>query len=144
MSILERFQSIEEGVVAHARRIARFEEGPANFIIATTVKCRQLLRHVFMPTPKQRKQAIYYVKLGVCAHNAKSYDEAEENFLYAIAHDGKYARALTYLGNTYYKMDQLPDALKMWGKAVASEPKSEAAKKAEAKLSRYGARIHEV
>ena len=144
MSILQRFQSIEDGVVKHARRIARFEEGPADFIIATTGKCKHFFHRVFKPMSKQHKQAIHYVKLGVRAYNAKDYDEAEENFLYAIAHDGKYARAFTYLGNTYYKVDKLPDAMKMWSKAVASDPKSDAAKNAEAKLSRYGPHIYEV
>ena len=51
---------------------------------------------------------------------------------------------LTYLGNTYYKMDRLTEALKLWNRAVAAEPKSDAARDAQAKLSRYGAKIYEV
>ena len=144
MSLLQRFQSFEEGFLEHARRIARFEEGPADFILSGIEKSKHFFRHRFRPTSKERKQAIHYVKSGVAAYNAKNYDEAVEEFEYALECDPKYARALTYLGNTYYKMDRLTEALKQWNRAVAAEPKSDAAKNAQAKLSRYGAKIHEV
>jgi tetratricopeptide (TPR) repeat protein len=142
MSLLQRFQSFEQGFWEHARRIVRFEEGPADLILASIAKSKHYFRHRFRPKSKERKQAIHHVKSGVGAYNAKNYDEAVEEFQYALECDPKYARALTYLGNTYYKMDRLPEAVKLWNRAVLAEPKSDAAKNAQGKLSRYGAKIH--
>lgn len=144
MSILDRFQSIKQGVVEHAKRIARFEEGPGDFIIAMTGKCHHFLRHRLKPVSREHKHAIHYVKRGIKAYNAKHYDLAEEHFQLAIGFDGNYARAYLYLGNTYNRTNQVLDAVKMWNKAIDLEPKSNVGKKAAVKLSRYGPRIHEV
>ncbi len=139
-SILQQLHGLEQDFVKHVCAVVRKEEAPGEAVSGLWHSCRRFARHLFRPTPNARKWAIHYVKEGVEHYNAKNYEKAEEAFKSAIEHDRGYARAHTYLGNTYYKTDHMAKALGAWNQAIKVEPKSDAADKARAKVKNIGPR----
>ncbi len=88
--------------------------------------------------PQERKKAIHSVKRGMAEYNKASYGAAERYFRRAVAADGEYARAYAYLGNALYKRKQQSDAIEMWRRALALEPRSGMAKDLREKLEHLG------
>lgn len=112
-----------------------------NFIhtlVANTLGPLQALwsRLTTRPVSNRRKAAIKCTKKGAELFNAHRYELAEAQFQKALKYDPSYARAHTYLGNTFYKQGRLTQATHQWRQAVAAEPGSDAAKAAEEKLGR--------
>ncbi|MBI2435070.1 MAG: tetratricopeptide repeat protein [Candidatus Hydrogenedentes bacterium] len=89
---------------------------------------------------RERRSAQPYVRRGIQAYNRKDYDRAEHYFSKAIERDYRYARAYLYLGNSYYKRHREVDAVNAWQRAIVSDPESDAASDAQAKLERM--RMH--
>lgn len=69
------------------------------------------------------------------AYNEHHYESAEELLRTAIVEDSKYALALTYLGHTLYKQDKLEEAVRYWTKATIAQPDSDAAQRAQRKIT---------
>ena len=98
------------------------------------------LGKVARDTKGTHRHAAHYVEKGRRAFNNKRYERAEEYFRRALNHDPTYALAYTYQGDALYKMDQVNKALYAWSKAVEVDPGSDAAAKAQKKLSRMRAK----
>ncbi|NUM52310.1 MAG: tetratricopeptide repeat protein [Candidatus Hydrogenedentes bacterium] len=94
--------------------------------------------------PGDHRRAAQYVEKGRRAYNEKDFARAEEYFHQAIVEDPNYALAYTYLGSTYYQMQRLTDAQGMWAKAIAIDPGSDAAAKAQQRLRRVQHRKEQV
>ncbi len=126
-------------VADHMRRVFRYEQSPADAVTAWAQDTRQLYRKLTKPPPTPgRKAAIHYLKLGMADYNAGHLKSAEEYMRRAVSSDEQYARAHAYLGNTLYRRGRLAEAVGAWNQAVESEPGSEAAQMALAKLHRLG------
>lgn len=72
------------------------------------------------------------------AYNEHRYDAAEELLRTAIVEDAKYALAYTYLGHTLYKQKKVEEAVRYWTKATVIDPDSEAARRAQRKITMAG------
>jgi len=81
------------------------------------------------------RRAKHYLNKGRQAYNQKRYESAEQAFREAILADSNCALAYTYLGHTLYKMGRFREAIVYWGKAVDIAPHSEAASKAQEKIT---------
>jgi tetratricopeptide (TPR) repeat protein len=69
------------------------------------------------------------------AYNEHRYESAEELLRSAIVEDPKYALAFTYLGHTLYKQRKIEEAVQYWTKATIIDPESDAAKRAQRKIT---------
>jgi tetratricopeptide (TPR) repeat protein len=85
-------------------------------------------------SPRDHKYAVHNVKMGIKYYNVRNYAKAVEHFSAALKYDDAYSRAYYYLGNAYYKMRRMTDALCNWRLAIESEPDSDSADKARDKL----------
>ncbi len=72
------------------------------------------------------------------AYNEHRYESAEELLRTAIVEDTKYALALTYLGHTLYKQNKVEEAVRYWTKATIVDPASDAAQRAQRKITMAG------
>lgn len=92
-------------------------------------------------TGAAHKNAVHLVKKGRERYNARDYEGAESYFRDALTEDPRYALAHTYLGHSLYKQGHIRQAVAAWRRAVAAEPGSEAATKAQRKI-RYVQKTH--
>lgn len=76
------------------------------------------------------------VEKGRRAYNERRFESAENFFRQAIIEDPVYGLAYTYLGSTLYKQQRIGEATTMWMRAIQIDPASEAAAKAQQRLSR--------
>ena len=97
------------------------------------------------PTPEvDHKQASRYLEQGRKYYNSKQYSRAEQYFSKATEWDPHYALAYYYRGLAAVKMNDSDAANRYWQRAIDVDPKSEAAAKAERKLSYIQRRIRRV
>jgi len=87
------------------------------------------------PGAGQRKEAAGTLEKGRKFYNQKNYAKAEDLFSRAVSADRSYALAHYYLGLARYKLDNQRGAERCWKDAMAAEPGSEAAYKAEKKIN---------
>jgi len=78
------------------------------------------------------------------AYNEHRYESAEELLRSAIIEDPKYALAFTYLGHTLYKQGKIEEAVQYWTKATIIDPDSDAAKRAQRKITMAGKQHNQV
>jgi tetratricopeptide (TPR) repeat protein len=129
----------------HARRLVSREEtthDAMDYIARDSVKLKRAL--VGTSKHKHNESAKAYLKKGRDAYNMGRYDDAEDEFRNAIIADRRYARAYLYLGNTLYKLGRGKEAVHYWEMATEAEPKSDAARNAEEKLSMASAKQGQV
>lgn len=132
-------------VGGHARRLARRKESVREAAAQLTRDSRKL-GHSILPSRvnENREEARRLVRSGRNHYNNRRFDRAEEEFRNAIVYDAKYALAYTYLGHTLYKQGKGRDARYYWEQAIRTDPNSEAAEKARAKLQHMEQRGSEV
>lgn len=115
--------------------------GEDGFLIRTSEPKDQPSQQVQMfkrnATPRDHKYAVHNVKMGIKYYNVRNYPKAVEHFTAALKYDDAYSRAYYYLGNAYYKMQRMTDALCNWRLAVDSDPDSDSADKAREKLGSF-------
>jgi Tfp pilus assembly protein PilF len=88
------------------------------------------------PTPDvDHKQASRYLEQGRKYYNSKQYSRAEQYFSKATEWDPHYALAFYYRGLAAIKLNDSDAANRYWQRAIDVDPKSDAAAKAERKLS---------
>jgi tetratricopeptide (TPR) repeat protein len=83
----------------------------------------------------QHKQASANLEKGRKFYNQKNFQKAEELFRRAVRLDPEYALAHYYHGLARYKLDKHREAIAAWKKSMEAEPGSDAAYKAEKKIS---------
>lgn len=140
-------KSIFHGAVTYVRNVGRHllrvvtrEEGAREALAGVSRDAKKLARlaHKSEGSPGH-KRAKELVKKGREAYNSQSYKEAEQYFHDAVLEDGHYALAYLHMGNACYQQSKYNDAIAAWRQAIAADPGSDAAAKAQAKLMRIDA-----
>lgn len=138
-TVWERLNGCRIEVWVHVRKYLDAEEDMGDAVSGTLKATRELVRKFRQPPPtKEHKSAIREVKRGITEYNQHNYKDAEWHFRQALTYDGDYARAYAYLGNTLYHRNRFAGAFNAWEKAIAADPKSDAAEMARGKLAQFG------
>lgn len=124
----------------HVQRVAAREEGATEAIQEMSRDAKKLARLTQKrdATPSH-KRAKDLAKKGREAYNNKSYKEAEQHFHDAVLEDGHYALAYLHMGDACYQQSKYNEAIAAWRHAIAADPGSDAAAKAQTKLNRIEA-----
>jgi tetratricopeptide (TPR) repeat protein len=85
-------------------------------------------------SPADKKKAARLAKRGRQEYNAGLYDLAAEMFEKAVKLDPRNQRALYSLGNTYYKLKRVKEALAKWRACIDVEPQDALAGKARRRM----------
>lgn len=124
----------------HFQRVATREEGAVEAIVGLSRDAKKLAHIAHHRTSTaNHKRAKDLAKKGREAYNKASYKEAEQLFHEAVLEDGHYALAYLYLGDSRYQLSKFNDAIAAWRQAIAVDPGSDAAAKAQTKLMRIEA-----
>ncbi len=83
---------------------------------------------------EHHKDAVQLVERGRRTYNNHDYERAEEVFRQAVMADHGYALAHTYLGHALYQQGRVKEAVASWRQAIAADPGSSAAIKAQKKI----------
>ena len=118
----------------HLKLVFTLKESPWAALKALGRDTVKLERSVAGKSSHSRRKATRLVEEGRVHYNYRRYDLAEESFRNALLADSRYALAHTYLGYALYKQNRAGEAVQHWEEAVAIDPHSEAADKAERKL----------
>lgn len=89
--------------------------------------------HEFV-SASDHKTAAGYLERGREYYNKKKFKKAKHCFDKATRYDSQYALAHYYRGLALFKQGQRNSAITAWNHAVASDPESDAAIKAQSKL----------
>lgn len=134
--LIKGIHSFAKNVGIHATRIVTGRESLKQGFMGVLRDVQKLARLAIPGTDNaDSKRAIHYVKKGRQAYNQRRYEAAEQAFREAILADSNCALAYTYLGHTLYKTGRYREAIVYWGKAVDIAPGSDAANKAQQKLT---------
>lgn len=124
----------------HIQRVATREEGAGEAVAGLSRDAKKLAR---LSTKKEsssgHKRAKALAKKGREAYNNGSYKEAEQLFHDAVLEDAHYALAYLHMGDACYQLSNYSEAIAAWRHAIAADPGSDAAAKAQAKLHRVEA-----
>lgn len=140
----ETIRTFGQNCVTHAKRVFSGREGLKDALDDIAIDAKKLGKVVQHGVrPEERAKAQDFTSRGRKHYNQKNYTRAENYFRSAMKHDPTYALPVTYLGHTLYHLGQHDEAVQMWRKAIMTDPKSEAAEKAEAKLRKIEGRTAE-
>lgn len=138
-------KTVLKNVGKHAKRVLFGRESIRDAIDGISGDADRLKRAAKgAKAPGDHKRAAQYVEKGRRAYNEKDWARAEDCFHQAIIEDPNYALAYTYLGSTYYQQQRISQATSMWTKAIAIDPGSDAAAKAQQRLRRVQQRKEQV
>lgn len=143
-NIGKTIRTFGHNVMAHTKRIVRGQEGLRDAVQDIADDAKKLGKTVQQAarTP-ERSRAQELTSRGRKHYNEKNYTRAQEYFTSAMKNDPTYALAITYLGHTLYKLGEQREAVQMWRRAIMTDPSSEAASKAEAKIRKVEGHVAE-
>ncbi len=128
-----------KNVVKHGKWIITRNESVGEAIEGIRKDSKKLAKTVATGAPTTGgKTARKLTEEARHAYNEHRYESAEELLRTAIVEDPKYALAFTYLGHTLYKQKKVEEAVRYWTKATIVDPESDAAAKAQRKITMAG------
>ncbi len=136
---LKTTKTYVKNLVKHAKWVMKRDESILEAIDGIRKDSKKLARTVTTnATSTGGKTARKLTEDARHAYNEHRYESAEELLRTAIVEDPKYALALTYLGHTLYKQKKVEEAVRYWTKATIVDPDSDAAARAQRKLTMAG------
>lgn len=128
-----------KNLAKHAKWVLKRDESISEAIEGIRNDSKKLARTVKQGAPSTSgKTARKLTEEARHAYNEHRYADAEELLRTAIVEDSKYALAYTFLGHTLYKQKKVEEAVRYWTKATVIDPESEAAKRAQRKITMAG------
>ncbi|HTA61673.1 MAG TPA: glycosyltransferase family 39 protein [Bacteroidia bacterium] len=90
---------------------------------------------VIHPTNRVSYYTILHDNLGVIYTSKQMYKEAEQEFALAVKQDDVYA--IYHMANVYFKTDRIEQAVPLWKKVIAKQPKQPEFKDVYLRLAQY-------